>query len=171
MSLSQPKHKLLNRTTSSTVQHGKRETTIIHTNKSLGVSLLPISPTCKAEAYLSFPVCLAALRFILTHHKIIYTNKERRQRFLSKRSTALLLTGSNSETRSVSCSLSANSANINQLKKNNQQKQSRRQRESEEPSYTLRFHVKIMQHVSGSAFPAVATDGQQVCHRSSAKVT
>lgn len=168
MSFSQPKHKLLNRTTSSTVQHGKRETTIIHTNKSLGVSLLPISPTCKAEACLSFPVCLAALRFILTHHKIIYTNKERRQRFLSKRSTALLLTGSNSETRSVSCSLSAN---INQLKKNNQQKQSRRQRESEEPSYTLRFHVKIMQHVSGSAFPAVATDGQQVCHRSSAKVT
>lgn len=168
MSFTQPKHKLLNRTTSSTVQHGKRENTIIHTNKSLGVSLLPISPTCKAEAYLSFPVCLASLRFILTHHKIIYTNKERRQRFLSKRSTALLLTGSNSETRSVSCSLSAN---INQLKKNNQQKQSRRQRQSEEPSYTLRFHVKIMQHVSGSAFPAVATDGQQVCHRSSAKVT
>lgn len=168
MSFSQPKHKLLNRTTSSTVRHGKRENTIIHTNKSLGVSLLPISPTCKAEAYISFPVCLAALRFILTHHKIIYTNKERRQRFLSKRSTALLLTGSNSETRSVSCSLSAN---INQLKKNNQQKQSRRQRQSEEPSYTLRFHVKIMQHVSGSAFPAVATDGQQVCHRSSAKVT
>lgn len=168
MSFSQPKHKLLNRTTSSTVQHGKRENTIIHTNKSLGVSLLPISPTCKAEAYLSFPVCLAALRFILTHHKIIYTNKERRQRFLSKRSTALLLTGSNSETRSVSCSLSAN---INQLKKNNQQKQSRRQRQSEEPSYTLRFHVKIMQHVSGSDHPAVATDGQQVCHRSSAKVT
>lgn len=75
-------------------------------NKLEGIPLLPFSPTCKAEAYLSFPVSLEALRFVLTQSKIIYTNKERRQSFLSKFNADFSLTGSNSEKSSIRFSLS-----------------------------------------------------------------
>lgn len=147
MSFPKLKHQLLKETTSSTVQ---KRYAIIHTNKLEGFSLLPFSPACRAEAYLWFPVSLAALRLVLTQSKIIYTNKESKQEFLSKYRADFSLTGSNSDTSSIKLPLSVNITRTKDQPTKRVQKVQRKQSRLMPCSCMLRSCSMWLKHISCS---------------------